>query len=381
MEKLEFPLAKTYTFKLGCKKCFNFISVTSYLLERNEMVHACAEDILAVQKPTDKLWINVRERRSHRPPNGTYQLCWKFHRKPPRPCKVGDKRQAIGDKRCRFPHNKVEQKLWNLEKDQKFDIREFISQNRSKRSSRTFAEELLRNNPGLMEFRCKECFYGRPIRLSEPSKDRPDICSANLHRWDVNKLLVHFSDQGQINSIESCPRSSNFQPCPKDRFCPNRRERKCHYYHSLVERDVWMAERGKQVSRDELVQCSTESESAEHGTFINVQQQPPVGCPYCIKDVCAICWSQGVLSEQGENDRCNAKANHMWSINITYLLVPNNKVIHSLPRRIPAGFKFAICRKGRQCNLGNSCSFAHSKEEIEVWTWMAEHGGKKQEHT
>lgn len=79
--------------------------------------------------------------------------------------------------------------------------------------------------------------------------------------------------------------------------------------------------------------------------------------------------------KDGTRDRCNAKKrDHIWTLNIAYLLVPQNKLIRPLPRKIPSQLNFIICRhikESRRCDYSaGNCQFAHSEEEIEVWKWM-----------
>ena len=107
---------------------------------------------------------------------------------------------------------------------------------------------------------------------------------------------------------------------------------------------------------------------------------PPVAftkCPFRIVDICGLCWKKGTKSAcDGTKDRCNGKGmGHIWSQNKTCLRVPGNKLIRPLPHRLPNNCNFIICkhvRAGKKCDytLGGACQFAHSKEEIEVWTWM-----------
>lgn len=62
------------------------------------------------------------------------------------------------------------------------------------------------------------------------------------------------------------------------------------------------------------------------------------------------------------------------------MLKGQKKLIRPLPRKIPKYCNFIICthimqRKSCSYTAGN-CQFAHSQQEVEVWTWMVKNNGR-----
>lgn len=104
-------------------------------------------------------------------------------------------------------------------------------------------------------------------------------------------------------------------------------------------------------------------------------------CPYRVIEVCKLCLEKGAIS-RCKKDRCDGPGmGHIWSQNKLCLILPSKKKLSPLPRVIPRNLNFVICRhmlQKKKCDFvpGGLCQFAHSKEEIEVWTWMVRNNGK-----
>lgn len=98
-------------------------------------------------------------------------------------------------------------------------------------------------------------------------------------------------------------------------------------------------------------------------------------------EVCETCWKQGQRTQQqAGKDRCQ-KGHGNWSCNIIYLLSPSYKELHVLPRKIPSGLNFIICKyiqEGKKCGFTGRglCQFAHCVEELEAWKYMCENNSK-----
>ena len=102
---------------------------------------------------------------------------------------------------------------------------------------------------------------------------------------------------------------------------------------------------------------------------------PAIKCPHRVVAACGLCWQKGTISQQSK-DRCSASA-HNWQMNKIYLALPARKKISPLPKHIPQNLTFAICRliqQKKKCDY-TACQFAHSTEEIAIWTWMAKNKG------
>lgn len=85
--------------------------------------HICSHDTLIV-KPKDKPqldWVKVRPRAATDNPssrNWKYKMCAHFQNN--QPCR-------IGEAKCTFIHNPVEERLWNLDRERVFSIEGFIN--------------------------------------------------------------------------------------------------------------------------------------------------------------------------------------------------------------------------------------------------------------
>ena len=92
-------------------------------------------------------------------------------------------------------------------------------------------------------------------------------------------------------------------------------------------------------------------------------------------EVCETCWKRGQLTLQSPGkDRC-LKNHANWSCNIVYLLSPSKKELRPLPKKIPKGLNFCICKyiqENKKCAYTGTgpCQYAHSNEELEAWRYM-----------
>lgn len=153
---------KDYDYKIVCPQCFifeNFPGKYRYA----PCTHICEENVLAVKQRNvpNARWVRVRERTNHRDFPGKYIQCNSVLHNNRDMCRYGEYS-------CSFAHNEAEQRIWGMEKAGKFSITDFILQNRHVSSSRGFTiKELLKKYNGFFTFVCRDCFYGRPPRISE----------------------------------------------------------------------------------------------------------------------------------------------------------------------------------------------------------------------
>ena len=212
--------------------------------------HKCDENILILQRKGDMYWMRIRQRKSHRMFSGKYKLCYHFCAEVPRMC-------SVGEQNCVFAHNELEQEFWTLEKDGKISIQEFMLENRSSESSRTFsAAEIFRNHGGTFHFICRKCFYGHPAIISVKNPINKNVCSGEHHIWNSSKILIHFDPSGRITPIADRPfkhKEAFFLLCRNQQFCARRAMSACKFAHSFLERDVWILERDLNISRDNIV--------------------------------------------------------------------------------------------------------------------------------
>lgn len=409
---LNFPLRETHDFKLVCKVCFVYGNQPGYYMPQQK-THKCEENILAVKlKGQVMAWHCIRERKNHREFPGKYILCNSVYYGNPGLCRYGEES-------CSFAHNVEEQTLWTLEKDEKFNITEFIMQNRSVSVAKGFTlEDVLKKHGGTFDFICKFCYCNTPRIIS--NKGSGDFCkSPKRHQWSEYKIMAHFANDGSIKLINQrgfLHKTAFFKICKWLQFCRNQINAECRFAHSLVERDIWMLERDSGMSKEEIVNEFTKATAApanqQHessppmdqtfivrsasaggaipSTFVPQKVPTPVTnvkqnldledneCPYVVTAICQTCWKNGKKSVQdGDKDRC-VKSHSNWKTNKIFLLATANREIRPLPRKIPGGFAFIICkfiRNKAKCGYtgGGYCQFAHSQEELEVWQWMCTH--------
>ncbi|KAK3091336.1 hypothetical protein FSP39_019040 [Pinctada imbricata] len=408
--KQEFPLKETHDYKLACKECFKMGNIPGLYHYTPTLKHKCAESMLIVKaRQAYAPWNQVRERKNHRVFTGRYILCNSVFHGNPALCR-------FGVETCSFAHNEEEQRMWTLEKDEKFDITEFIVQCREKQAEKGYGiSEIFSRHNGYLSFICKACFFATPTVINREGADGK--CSGPAkHNWKDFRILAHFGTDGKITVINPrgfLHKSAFFKICKWLHFCRNRVNAECRFAHSLIERDIWMFERDTGLTQEQIVQeaakihgapemktVTTEitpsdtlfkaptavkkgtvnrpSPSSSEGPSINVDEEQDDLCPFNIQEVCQTCWKNGKKSTQdGERDRCT-KNHSNWAHNRVYLLIPSNKELRPLPRKIPKGFAFIICKFVRErgkCGYtgGGQCQFAHGQEELEAWQWMCAH--------
>ena len=403
VSKFAFPFADTHTYKLVCSQCLardmdnhGIYHVTS------GGAHECAQNVLAVQRHGARHWIKIRERLQHRAFPGKYALCRNFCADPPLPCNRAEDL-------CSFAHSHEEQRIWGLEKDGMFSVKEFITQNRDA-STEFGIRQVLVTHGGMFHFLCHYCFFSQPARIAQKHQTIPNVCGSGQHPWPQSKQLMHIKVNGPTMAVEPIShrpfphlgRQAFFNMCVQKQYCNRRRQGACNFAHSMVERDLWLVERDTGISREEIEreskiinkQLQEEKQQQQQPGAAGAQQQqqrpstpvkkaPEVPkCPFRVFPVCSPCHKNGIKSvkDPKRDDRCsNPKNNgHMWSINKMYLMrLPNgtNKELRSLPDRLPKYANFIVCQhvieRGKCTYHGTRrCQFAHSEEERQVWTYM-----------
>ncbi|XP_010188614.1 PREDICTED: zinc finger CCCH domain-containing protein 7A-like, partial [Mesitornis unicolor] len=163
------------------------------------------------------------------------------------------------------------------------------------------------------------------------------------------------------------------------------REDKCFYAHSLVELKVWIMQKETGISHDAIVQESKKywqnMEASAHGSQILGNQMKHGSLNLKMKFVCGQCWRNGQVNEPDRNKKyCSAKARHPWTKDRRVVLVMSNErkkwmTIRPLPAKKQVPLQFDLCNhiaSGKKCQYDGNCSFAHSPEEREMWTYMKE---------
>lgn len=391
--KLTNPLKGKYDFKIVCSRCFCFTGFPGSYVYKNH-AHKCEENVLAMICCATKKWVRVRERTSHRDFPGNYKMCDSITSNNPNLCK-------FKEERCSFAHNEAEKLLWRMEKEEKWNVTEFIMQQRSINTYGGYsAKEIISKHPGHFDFICRPCYFQYQLLSTQNGKG----CSGpERHRWDQNRTLAHFSTSGVITLINKrafTNKTAFFKICNNLHFCHKNITGDCRFAHSFVERDVWMLERDIDITPEQIVLETSRLNSKDnvHGSGVMIAEtnetksmlektaalSAEITCPYIIHKVCGLCFKNGSMKYQdGNKDQCNNrnKAHLMWSKNCIYINMAQKKEIRPLPNKIPANLNFVICqhiREKKRCdyNLGGPCQFAHSQEEIKIWQWMVSNKGK-----
>lgn len=279
--KLENPLSDTHNVYVVCQHCFR---ATMYpgVYEYQNIPHKCEETMLALRrKGFAESFVRVRERKNHREFPGNYILCNSIKYKNPSFCKYGEEA-------CSFAHNEEEKYLWTLEKDGKFNITEFLIQNRKFAGGKGFSlDEILNKHGGYFEFICRACYYGSPPKISQISLDQT-ICNGDPpgHLWRDYKILAHVGKGGFtiINPRGFLHKSAFFKICKWLQYCRSKVNATCRFAHSMIERDIWMLERDCGIKRSEIVAMSKQrsarppsmGQTLSQPTVTNTSQAPVV---------------------------------------------------------------------------------------------------------
>lgn len=217
--------------------------------------HACHRDLLLVKTRASDKYRPV----SKRPTNGQfgatvqYQKCINY---------VEGSGCMKDGQNCMFARSHEEAAIWNYMRDNNTDKEKLIGLvNKYKADLETpkfRAESILKSFPGKFLELCKDCFLGRPQRLTSQR--------CNTHRWDP--ILVHRPSEKNhkhiYNQIRPLPQNCQFDYCShvlQGKLCWHQ-PGTCMSAHSQVERAVWRAEQSGLSIRPLLLQ-SSQSESTE----------------------------------------------------------------------------------------------------------------------
>ncbi|KAJ7306032.1 hypothetical protein JRQ81_010398 [Phrynocephalus forsythii] len=374
------PLEGTHELRQACQACF--IRKDPKLLEYTyhpNLEHLCKKDILIgrIKNLEDKSWKKIRPRPTKTQYVGPYYIC--------KDVAAGEECRYAGH--CTFAYCQEEIDIWTLERKGAF-TREALFEGRGEIS--LTVSRLLQEHHGLFMFLCEKCFEHKPRIISKRNKDNSSTCShPAMHDFEENKCLVHILRETTVKYSKIRP----FHPqCQLD-LCRHEvrygcsRDDECFYAHSLVELQVWMMQNKTGITQEAIVQESKKywqnMESNAHGAQILPNQVKHGSLNLKMKFVCAQCWRNGQVSEPDKNKKyCSAKARHPWTKDRRVLLVMSNErkkwnTIRPLPTKKQVPLQFDLCNhiaSGKKCQYVGNCSFAHSHEEREMWTYMKENG-------
>ncbi|KAM8820291.1 zinc finger CCCH domain-containing protein 7B isoform 1-T1 [Eudromia elegans] len=379
------PLASTHVFKQACHICYPKTGPKAGdYTYREGLEHKCKRDILLgrLKNSEDKTWKRIRPRPTKTNFVGSYYLCKDMLNK--QDCKYGDN--------CTFAYHQEEIDVWTeerkgtLNRDLLFDPLGGIKQ-----SSLTIAK-LLKEHQGIFTFLCEICFDSKPRIISKGTKDTPSVCS-NLsakHSFHDNKCLVHIvrSTSLKYSKIRQFQEHFQFDVCRHEVRYGCLREDSCHFAHSFIELKVWLLQQYSGMTHEDIVQESKkywqqmEAHASKPANSMASTRAPTSSTfDLQMKFVCGQCWRNGQLVEPDKDLKyCSAKARHCWTKERRVLLVMSKAKkkwvsVRPLPsiRNFPQQYDLCIhAQNDRKCQYVGNCSFAHSPEERDMWTFMKE---------
>ncbi|XP_051958500.1 zinc finger CCCH domain-containing protein 7B-like [Xyrauchen texanus] len=407
------PLTVTHEFRQACNACYSRIGprVMDYHYQP-DAAHRCKRDMLLcrLKSSDDPTWKRVRPRPARNNFLGAFVLCKEVQER--QECQYGEN--------CTFAYCQEEIDVWTQERKGALS-RELLFDPLGTNERRALSvTRLLQLHMGMFMFLCEECFDSKPRIISKRSKENLAVCS-NLtarHPFDDNKCLVHVVRSANVRYSKVRPLHPlcQFDVCRHEVRYGCQREDSCSFAHSVIELKCWVLQQDTGITHEEMMQ---ESKRHWHRLEQNAQRQKPmlgplyptssnssavsttavvsgggdnsirggglVGCGrgrglnLKIKFVCGQCWREGQVNEPDKSLKyCTAKARHSWTKERRVLLVKSFEkkkwvVVRPLPfsRTYPQQYDMCVhVMKQKKCHYIGNCSFAHSLEERDVWTYM-----------
>uniref|UniRef100_A0A8C5GXV9 Zinc finger CCCH domain-containing protein 7B-like n=1 Tax=Gouania willdenowi TaxID=441366 RepID=A0A8C5GXV9_GOUWI len=389
------PLAPTHEFRQACHACYSRIGprVMDYKYQP-EAAHRCKRDMLLcrLKNTDDPTWKRIRPRPARNNFLGAFVLCKEVQER--QECQYGEN--------CTFAYCQEEIDVWTQERKGALS-RELLFDPLGSTERRALSvTRLLQLHMGMFMFLCEECFDSKPRIISKRSKENLGVCS-NLtarHPFDDNKCLVHVVRSANVRYSKVRPLHPlcQFDVCRHEVRYGCQREDSCSFAHSVIELKCWVLQQDTGITHEEMVQESKrhwqrlEQNAQKHQKVRTNNSHGGVGVGgfgggsgrgrplnLKMKFVCGQCWREGQVNEPDKNLKyCTAKARHSWTKERRVLLVKSFEkkkwvVVRPLPfsRTYPQQYDMCVhVMKQKKCHYIGNCSFAHSLEERDVWTYM-----------
>ncbi|XP_029914529.1 zinc finger CCCH domain-containing protein 7B-like [Myripristis murdjan] len=394
------PLSATHDFMPACSLCFPREGQGIYtFVHKPDLVHTCKRDILLCRKKAGYLseWTRVRPIPTWTSFSGPFVLCREL-------LKSGDLGLCKFGEKCTFAFNQLEIDVWTEERKGTLDRSVLFDPTAVKLDPVYTVTRLLQEHKGMFLFLCQECYDSKPTIISRRCRDDKAICS-NLHAphaFDDNKCLAYMMMNTTVNyrKIRQLHILCHLDLCRQAVRYGCLREDSCHFAHSVIELKTWRMQRDTGITVEEIVKESIkyyekqEQNSAKQkvnkpnfspGAFGGGPNKPLGGGKGAkslnlkMKFACAGCWLNGLISEPDKALKyCTARARHAWTKERRVLLVKSpgrNKwvQVRPLPHAKNYPLQYDLCTQileKRKCTYTGNCTFAHSQEEKELWTYM-----------
>uniref|UniRef100_A0AAY5L9T6 C3H1-type domain-containing protein n=1 Tax=Esox lucius TaxID=8010 RepID=A0AAY5L9T6_ESOLU len=349
---------------------------------QEHLAHRCQQNILLcrIKALPHPVWNRVRPRPAKQNFTGAFMLCKEVLES--QVCKYGED--------CTFAYCQEEVDVWTLERKEVLN-RELLFERQGPNDKTTLSiTRLLQLQNGMFMYLCGVCYDSRPRIISKRSKEVPSICSnlAGRHHFDDQKCLVHVVRSSSMSytrirplnplcQLEMCRRAVRYR-CQRDHSCS--------FAHSVIELECWKLQQDNGITHEEIVQESKQHwNKQEQNTRRGGKGGGGNKLNLNMKYVCGLCWRDGLISEADKALKyCTAKARHSWTKDRRVLLVKSLEkkkwvMVRTLPAAKTYPHQYDICShvvKLKKCHYIGNCTFAHSEEEKEVWTYMKNNGLK-----
>ncbi|XP_077358339.1 zinc finger CCCH domain-containing protein 7A-like isoform X2 [Festucalex cinctus] len=388
------PLSTTHDFMQACSSCFPRHGPGMYaFIHKPDLVHSCKRDILLCRRKAafPSVWTRVRQPPTWTSITGPFILCKHLPKSEESGlCKFGEK--------CNFAYNQLEIDVWTAERKGTLDRNLLFGPSDVVSLDPVISiTRLLHDHKGMFIFLCQECYDGKPRFISERCKYDHTVCSNPdvRHSFDANKCLAFVSRTANVNYRKVRPFNvlAHFKLCSQDIRDGCLGEHSCTNAHSVIELQSWRVQRDTGISPDEIVKISTEyHHQEEQNTAMEKKSRsrPPAAANgeekpqgkilnMKMKFVCASCFQDGrIIMPDKALKYCSARAKHPWIKEQNTLMVKSmeeNKWVPVRPlphsKNFPA--QYELCSwmlEKKRCDYFGNCSFAHSKEEKEMWMYM-----------
>ncbi|XP_069727596.1 3'-5' exoribonuclease HELZ2 [Phaenicophaeus curvirostris] len=337
-------LQQQLELRLVCSKCSVKENEITYHLR--DVEHKCMYEILLARRRRSAVWRKV-SRRPGFPNPAHYTVCRYYV--------VGQGCRKHMNQ-CTFARCVEEAMVWNFERDQRLERRRLKAAvlqaqlGGDASATASIASEITSEFGGKFQEICKRCFLGCPQRISAGGHGW--LCE--FHQvWDP--LLVHVVSDSrrkqQYTAIRPCPEfMPTFSYCryvSRGQPCKHSLQR-CWFAHSDVEMAVWEAEREHGLVRSDLL--PTAETCSANGEL-------PATAP--VHFYCRLCLVTFSSQESFESHCSSAEHVQMLSADTS---------VQWVYRAPPLGLtKFSLCKRAEVCEMGNSCTKAHSNEELQEW--------------